>query len=165
MNDEQMTKAKLLEQIQTERRALEAVLAQVGATQMTAPLLDGGWSVKDVLAHIFCWEQHVIHWVKASLQGAPVEAPPYDLPNAELDAINARYQADNKDRSLADVRQEFNATYQEILTLTQTLTEEQLFDPERYAWRDGHPLWELIGANTFWHYLEHREAIENILAD
>ncbi|MBN2502960.1 MAG: ClbS/DfsB family four-helix bundle protein [Anaerolineales bacterium] len=159
-----MTKAKLLELIQTERQALEAVLAKLDEEQMIAPLLEAAWSVKDTLAHIVAWEQHMTQWTKASLQDEPTDPPPYDLPDAELDAINMRIFVENKDRPLADVQKEFTASYQEVLKLVQTLTEEDLLDPECLAWREGHPLWELVGANTFWHYAEHRAAIEKLLA-
>ncbi len=165
MNEEQMTKAKLLELIQTERQALEAVLAKLDEQQMIAPLLEADWSVKDTLAHIVAWEQHMAQWTKASVQEEPTDPPPYDLPDEELNAINTRIFAENKDRPLADVQKEFAASYQEALKLVQALTEEDLLDPQRFVWREGHPLWELVGANTFWHYAEHREAIEKLLAD
>jgi hypothetical protein len=160
-----MTKAKLLDLIQTERQALEAVLAKLDEQQIIAPLLEADWSVKDTLAHIVAWEQHMLQWIKASVQGEPTDPPPYDLPDEELNAINKRTFVENKDRPLAGVQKEFAASYQEALELVQALTEEDLLDLQRFVWREGHPLWELVGANTFWHYAEHREAVEKLLAD
>ena len=165
LSEEQMTKAKILELIQTERQALEAVLAKLAEEQMTAPLLEADWSVKDTLAHIVAWEQDMIRWVWASIRGEPSDLPPYDLPDEELNAINTRIFVENKDRPLADVQKEFGASFQQALELVQTLAEEELLDPEYFPWREGHPLWELVGANTCWHYTEHREAIEKLLTD
>ena len=40
-----------------------------------------------------------------------------------------------------------------------------LFDAEHFAWREGRPLWFMVAANTYWHYAEHREHLEQWLAE
>jgi len=38
-------------------------------------------------------------------------------------------------------------------------SEDDLLDPERYPWREEHPLWVMVTANTSWQYKEHEVAL------
>jgi hypothetical protein len=66
---EHVTKSELLDQILTERKWLEEVLATLSPDQMFLPGTSGGWTVKDVLAHISAWERRMIHWTGSYLRG------------------------------------------------------------------------------------------------
>jgi len=66
---------ELLQRIREEREALERAVARVPAEKMTEPLLEGGWSVKDVLAHIAAWEGLMVGWVEESLRGGTPDRP------------------------------------------------------------------------------------------
>ena len=46
--------------MQTERARLDNIIDTLGESEMARPALDGGWSVKDALAHITVWEQRFI---------------------------------------------------------------------------------------------------------
>lgn len=157
MTDQISSKVELLKAIRTERQALEAAVNSLGEGQMVEPVFDGGWSVKDTLAHISAWEQLMIGWVEQSLRG---EAPQRPITGDDwVDELNARLYAENEKKPLAEVREEFADSYRQAVALVEGLKEEDLFDPERFAWRDGSPLWQMVAANTNWHYEEHREAI------
>ena len=56
------SKTDLLAAIDKERPALETLLATLTPAQMAEPGLVGDWSAKDVLAHLFEWEQMVLGW-------------------------------------------------------------------------------------------------------
>jgi len=59
------SKAELVARITREWDALQAAIAGLSEEQLTAPG-DGGWSIKDNLAHIAAWEQYML---AAVLQG------------------------------------------------------------------------------------------------
>jgi hypothetical protein len=46
----------------------------------------------------------------------------------------------------------------------QTMRDEDLFDPNRFAWRRGSPLWDLVAGDTYEHYNEHMQSIQQWLA-
>lgn len=166
MAEELTSKEELLAAIRDERAALEeaveAVEAAPGEGMMLEPVFDGGWSVKDTLAHITVWEQLMIGWVEQSLRG---EEPQRPITGDDwVDRLNARLYEENRDKPLDEVRQEFASSYREALALIQRVEEDDLFDPERFPWRDGSPLWQMVAANTNWHYKDHREAIADIAA-
>ena len=157
MEEQVTSKAELLAAIQREREALEAAVDDLDEGQMLDPVFDGGWSVKDTLAHITAWEQLMIDWVETSLRGDVPQRPVGG--DDWVDKLNARLHAENKEKGLQEVQRDFAASYQEALALVERLDEDDLFDPERFSWRDGSPLWQMVAANTNWHYKDHREAI------
>jgi hypothetical protein len=154
-------KAELLQQIREEREALERVLARVPVDKMTEPLLDGGWSVKDALAHIAAWEGLMVGWVEESLRG---ETPDRPVTGDDwVDQLNARLYQQYRDMPLAEVQALFASSYERAYETTGRLSDEELFEPERFAWRNGSPLYVLVAGNTSWHYPDHREMIEQIM--
>ena len=78
----------------------------------------------------------------------------------EIDAINLSYYQANREKTLAQVLDAFQAVYEQALQITQNIPEIDLIDPQRFAWRSGEPIWHMVAANTFEHYEEHRREIE-----
>ena len=152
----------LLTNMRAGRERLAAALARMDAARMVEPALYGLWSVKDLLAHLGFWEHHIVVAYR-TLQRGDVPDPAPD--ETSLDAINARVFAEHRGRSLADVQREEGQAYQALLSLAETAPEDDLFDPHRFAWTQGHPLAELIGNNTYEHYDEHLEDLRAWLGE
>lgn len=163
--NEQMSKTKILELIQSERKALQSTLEGMREAQMTEPGVESDWSVKDILVHIAAWEGMMVRWVEESLRGEVPERPAPGMTWDDLDGLNAQIYADNKDKALDEVLADFWASHQRASKLVQAMAEEDLLDPERFEWRRGDPMWHLVAANTWWHYKEHRETIDHWLAE
>ncbi len=96
-----MNKTELLANIRSGRAHFENVLAHFGDDQWLVPNLHGGWSIKDLIAHIGFWEQHTGQRFSALLRGVK---PPDD--SLTLDELNARVYAQNRHKLLAGLRQE-----------------------------------------------------------
>jgi|SRR5690242_13213116 len=128
---------------------LAALLAAMSEEQMTRPGVTGDWSVKDHLAHLTWWGRRVI----TVLQGGadPIDAMPGD--EKTEDEINANVYSANRDRSLTDVRADFEATHRDMQQLIETLPDETL------AAKEG---W--ISGNSDYHYNEHLEMFQVWLA-
>lgn len=151
----------LLERIREERADLERTLAQVPEATMTDPLLEAGWSVKDVLAHIAAWEGMMVEWIEATLRG---ETPDRPVAGDDwVDDLNASLHEKYKEVSLAEVRSMFAASFQQAYETASGMSEENLFDPDRFSWRQGSPLVVLVAANTCWHYPEHRAQLAQLI--
>jgi len=39
------------------------------------------------------------------------------------------------------------------------MNENDIFDPQRFAWRNGSPAFDMLAGNTYEHYDEHRQWI------
>lgn len=166
---EPMDQARLLERMQQEYTALEAVLTALDAAQMDRPGVYGDLSVKDVLAHLAAWQGMEIGWLQTSLRGESVVryAPGYELLETEdngdevTERINAHIFAENQSKPLAAVLDDLQSTRTGLLTLVQTLSDADLNDPHRFDWWDGEPIWTSIAGNSYEHVREHRALIES----
>ena len=80
------TKAQILTESEKEHIALEKFLAALAPEQMTEPGMLGEWSVKDVLAHLYEWEQMVLGWLITTERG---ETPA--VPAEDISGVNSRH--------------------------------------------------------------------------
>src|SRR5256885_17248131 len=103
-----MDRQAFMERLAAARGEWEAALAGIAEERMTEPLLEGGWSVKDVVAHV-CWSEREMVGVirERALVGS-------DLWALDLDARNAIVRDQNRDRPLAEVLAEERATWEEL---------------------------------------------------
>jgi hypothetical protein len=160
-----LTKPKILELIQAERADLEGTLARLSDEQMTRPGVEGGWSVKDLLAHLTVWETRMVEWIGQSLRGEVPERPAPGMTWDDLDRLNEETYLLYKDRSLSEALSDFHTTYRRAMEVVSSLQERDLLDPQRFAWRQGAPLWHMVAANTWEHYQEHHAAISHWLTE
>jgi hypothetical protein len=157
--DEQMTKTRTLELMQSEREAFERLLGELSDQQMTRSGVENSWSVKDILAHITEWERLMVQWIQESVRGEVPQRPAPGTPWDDLDGLNQQIYVSNQDRTLDEILTDFHGIFQLSLQTVQALTEEDLVDPQRFTWRAGVPLWHLVADNTWEHYREHADAI------
>jgi hypothetical protein len=167
-----VTKAELLAAIREERARLDAVVARVGEARMEEPALEGGRSVKDVLAHISAWEKIGMALVR---NNQPIQPPPGEngapaAPDTEgqrrTDAINDKVYQDNRDRPIADVVADAQRSYTDLVAMVEAMSPEQLETPlggPQFAGQSPR-VGEVIGGNSDGHYREHSEQIARWLA-
>jgi uncharacterized protein (TIGR03083 family) len=145
-----MTKADLLQNIRRERAALDDLIAQVGEARVIEPLLDDGWSVKDVLMHICTWEKIAVGLVRSN--------QPVDESSAEgtgvTDAINQKAYEDNRQRSYADIASEAARSHEALVALVEELSDEQLGGMPGGG-DQGPTIGQILSGNSDQHYHEH----------
>jgi hypothetical protein len=156
-----MKKAELLEKITSSRAEFETLLACFTAEQMAQLSMPGGWSPKDALAHIAWWERRGHSVISAVLAG---REPEYALDESDLDNVNRRTYEANHLRPLAEIRSEELAAFQALVTLTESLSDDDLDNPAKFAWMQAKPLSVLVEWNTFAHYEEHLPDLRKLLA-
>jgi uncharacterized damage-inducible protein DinB len=162
--DQQMTKAMLLSRMREERARWEAVLAEIGAECMTAPLLHDGWSVKDTIGHVAYYEKWLQQWVEAAVRGKVTVASHRDL--LEVDQRNALIWQENKNRSLDEIITVSRYVYERLYELVRFLPERDLLDRYTYErfivpfWKESQPLWKCIAGDSYEHYAEHTANVQ-----
>lgn len=162
--DEPKSKRELMEVLQDERQLFDDLLASLSDAQLLEPGIEGNRCVKDILAHITDWERRMNLWIQESLAGLIPQRPAPGMTWDDLDRLNEQTYLENKERPLSEVMAASRRSYAQALQAVQGLSEEDLFDGRRFAWRNGDPLWHMVAANTWWHYKEHRQQIEAWLA-
>jgi hypothetical protein len=157
---EEINREELIEGILRERKLLEEVLARVDLEDYLKPVFEGDWSIKDMLAHIVAWEQRMITWVGQAADGILPDMPGTDQ---EVELLNTQSYLQDRDLPLNEVLQVFERSYPQALSVAENTPEEVLFTKNLLEGREN-PFWITVGANTSWHYKEHREALERYLA-
>jgi hypothetical protein len=157
--EENLTKTNMMDSITEERKLLEDQIFSLTEGQMLQPTLEGGCSVKDMMAHITAWEGLMIGWLKTAMLGEIPQILPPGFTWDDLDIWNDRIYSENKEFPLSLVIDNFHASHQIAIKTVEGFSEDDLINPDRYSWRNGKPLLTLVAANTYWHYAEHREQL------
>lgn len=149
-----MNKAEFLQTLRARRARLEANLQRASEAQLVHRATPDAWSIKDGLAHLTFYEQHMLKQVRLALN-KELEISP--VTEAERVARNARIFTQNRDRSLVDVLTEMGRSFAEVVALVATIPEPVLTNPQYFpSWLNGMPLWEYILDETSGdHYVEH----------
>lgn len=158
--DDQMTKARLLDKMREGRAHLEALVSSVPRDRMTERGAPSEWSVKDVLAHLSSWDRYLLAWLEADARGQRPNLPePSAFSEAGVDQFNAANVALHRDEPLADVLSEFDVSFRALYAAAESLPEDALLDPNRFAWAGGKPLYFYFAVNSYAHYEEHLEQL------
>ena len=165
MSSRPPTVQEVLESIEREWNALQAVFSELDTDQMTAPGAEG-WSVKDELAHLAAWARGVAALVRKQRRYPPMGLPEDAAPHTVgIEHMNQIIYEQNRDRPLDEVLAELYAAHQDALNAVSELSDNDLLRPyDDYQPQDRRPdghtpiLWRIAG-NTYGHYAEHRESI------
>ena len=121
------TKAELLAGIRAAMADWDALIASIPRERMAEPGLPGGWSVKDVIAHVTWGKREGVGLIRArALVGS-------DLWRLSEDDRNAAVYEQNKDRPLDDVLAESKQVAADYLAALGSLTDDELNDPGHFA--------------------------------
>ncbi len=157
MEDGWITKAELMDRIQASRLALDRLLGQLSEYQMTEPVFAGGWSAKDVVAHITAWEQRLLGWLATAGRGEAPQIPAPGYTWDDMDQLNEQAYHEYRPYSLESVMASYRASLGLMFAVLEQLTDDDLnaayFGPGTVA------LWKYFAGCTYEHYAEHGEAI------
>jgi uncharacterized damage-inducible protein DinB len=104
------------------RAMLKKTLDAVSEEQMIALLVNANWSVKDQVAHLAAANRGMFGIAQRMAKGETPQLPEgYDN-----DVFNARQVAKRKDKTLAEICAEIDATHSELIAFLDGLTSDQL---------------------------------------
>jgi uncharacterized damage-inducible protein DinB len=152
MPAERKTRDEVLKLVRSGRAELEAALARIPEERIEEPLLDGGWSAKDLMAH-------VAHWEMAFLSNLG-EPPPPVLDQGSEEATNTAVFEYNRGRGLADVRREFEDVHRRLVERVSQFDDDGL-NAQPVADRDT-VVWQFVAGETWQHYLSHIAQLEQV---
>lgn len=150
-----MKRSHFIETIRSNRAELDSVIAPLKDEQLLEPGASGDMSVKDVLAHVAWFESEMIGLLhQRALAGSDL----WNLPTDERNAVIYRL---NRQRSLADIRQEAKQVFHQLLKELEGLDEAALDDSGRFQNmpEDWSPR-QLLAENTSEHYQHHLADIQ-----
>jgi len=149
-----LSKTQLLAELRNENASWQALLDEIGEANMTQPEVAGGWSIKDIVAHLTEWRRRTVRRFQAALNHETDFTPPWPEDVQEDDEINAWIYESHRDRPLADILSNSREVFQQLIDVIDAFSDDDLQDPERFAWLEGEPL---SGKLIFAHFHEEHE--------
>lgn len=153
------SKAELMTRIDEAWSSLQALLAPLPAEQMDVPD-QGGWSIKDNLAHLVFWEQLLL---RSYLGNEPPEdvlkVRASTLETLDEDGINAIVQRGSRSLPVADVLAASQDSHTQVVMHLDALPFDVLLQPRYPDDPQQRPLLDWVIGNTYDHYREHAVAI------
>ena len=148
-----LNKAQLLAAIQKEYTSLEKFLAPLTAGQLAHEPTPGAWTVKDILTHLYEWQQMFFTWYKTGLGGEIPSVPAPGYKWSQLPALNQaiyeKHHALTPEQTLALFRQ----SHQNTIQFIENLTESDLTQPGLYGWMNQNSLMAYLNSVTAAHYV------------
>jgi hypothetical protein len=124
MNDEPMQLASLreglIEALRTTRAIEREVFAGLDPVARDAPAADGGWSPKDVQAHLSAWKGRTYERLRALREGG------YEPTEVETDEANAKFHAERTGWSWDEVVTDADATTDALVTEIERASDETI---------------------------------------
>lgn len=142
MSDLKTRLITLLDRAQADWQAFSATLSE---TEQAAIGTREHWAIKDTISHDTMWQQRTIERLTAIVRG---EEPPKT--DDYLGLNDAHFEA-YRDRSWADTLAEAEEAHRALVALTQSLSDDELSDPQRFAQSNGRALAQSILGNGFTH--------------
>ncbi len=141
----------------------EELLGELSEEQVSAPRFDDGWSVKDVMAHLWIWQQiSVVRTQSAALDREPVfpgwmaELSPEWEENA--DQTNAWIYKTHHREPWSKIHQSWKEGFLRLLELGREIPEVDFLSAGRYPWLKGYsPAFILIA--SYDHHQEHYDKL------
>ncbi len=143
----------------------EELLAGMSDEQISAPLIPSHWSTKDVMVHMWAWQQRSSARLESALLNRQPDYPHW-IPGLDVDSedsierINAWIYETHREESWSQVHQNWRDGFRRLLELGERIPERDLLDSDKYPWLRGHSVADTLLAT----YLHHEEHLEDLLA-
>jgi hypothetical protein len=161
------TKGKLIDWARRERAGWELLLADVGEAHMNEPGPMGGWTFRDLLAHLMVWQQYAQAPLEQALLGeCPAPPWPADLnPEQDQNRINQIIYERTRDLPWPALLSEARAIWMQLEDGLFALSEAALIEPHHFTWTNGEPLGPMVIREVVAHYhQDHEVAVRMWLA-
>ena len=158
-------KEHILAALRDQFHSWEELLASLSEEQITAPHFDLNWSIKDVMAHLWAWQQISIARLEAGVQYREPEFPKWIVDSVEnweedVDRVNALTFETQHTKSWSEIYENWRNGFLKLLRLGSQISERNLIDGDRYTWLKGYNLAAILIAS----YDHHQEHLEKLLA-
>ncbi len=145
---------EILKQVVEKRQELDALLETIPLNLWEEPIEPGGWTLKDLAAHVTWYEREVIPvFLTHVMEGS-------DLWLLPLEERNRAIYEMNKNRTLDEILAESKDVFKRFVQAAATLDDADLENPTRFQFMplDWKP-YDLITTNSNEHYEDHIEQI------
>jgi hypothetical protein len=167
------SKTELLEQMRAGREEWDALIAQIPDSARTESALAGGWSVKDLIAHVAAYENWTAAQIRAANEGrAPTDRELYgtdEMPDDpegwDLDRQNAAIYAQYKEMPLTEVMTFSSQAFADLVAAVAAVSDEDFARSGAQTWTGDRTLLEVVPEQCYAHYEQHADELRSISGD
>lgn len=139
----------------------EELLASLSDEQITSPSFDYNWSIKDVIAHLWGWQQISIARMEAAALGQEPDfsnwiVDLHGLWEEDANQTNDWIYKINHEKPWTEVYQNWREGFLRFLDSGEPISERDLLDGDKYPWLNGYSLAFILVA-SYEHHQEHLE--------
>lgn len=158
-------KEHILAALREQFNSWEQLLAILSEEQINTPHFDLDWSIKDVIAHLWAWQQISIARMEAGLHDQEPEFSKWIVESVEnweedSDRVNALTFQTQHEKPWLEIYQNWKNGFLRFLEFGNEIPERDLLDGDRFPWLKGYSLAFILIAS----YDHHQEHIEKLLA-
>jgi hypothetical protein len=131
---------RLIANIQAERALWANLVEAIGEDRMDEPGPMGEWTFKDLSAHLLGWRDRTITRLEAAAEGRPEPPAPWPAELDDDDSINDWIHEHNRHRTVREVLDDIDQSYERLEKAIAALPEETVTDPDAFPWLGGQAL-------------------------
>jgi len=147
------SKSELIDKIEKEHQILLGLANSIPRPRYREEGVWGDdWTIQDLFAHLTEWEQMFLSWYREGREGGKPALPAPGYKWNQTPELNRAIWRKHRRKSLRKVLGEFDASYDEILSLVRKLSSAELRTPGHFAWTGKHALTTYLAPNTCSHY-------------
>lgn len=109
-------------------------------------------NLRDVLIHLYEWHQLLLSWVRSNKNGENKSFIPEPYNWKTYGAMNVEFWRKHQNTSLGEAKAMLRKSHEEVLSLAETFSNEELFSKDVYPWVGGSPLGSYFVSATASHY-------------
>ena len=141
----------------------EELLKKMPAEQISLPLMPSHWSTKDVMSHLWAWQQRSIERVEAARSNRDPKYPEWvpgldPASDGDTEQTTAWIYETYKEKPWPAVHQDWRNGYLLFLESGEGNAERDLLDSDKYAWLGGYSL-AAVYLSSYDHHQEHFEKL------
>lgn len=158
-----LNKTQLQTTIQKEYSTLEKILETLTPEIMSFATNPGAWAIKDILSHLYEWQQMMFTWYETGLRGEMPAVPAPGYKWNQLPALNQHIYEKYHDLTPDQAMVQFRQSHHKTVQLIETLPETDLTTPGLYPWMNQNTLMSYLNSVTAAHYIWAVKEIKKVL--
>lgn len=145
----------------------DELLSSLSEREVTAQRFDLDWSIKDVVAHLWAWQQISIARMEGGVLDREPEYPGWIVDSMEdweedADRVNALTFEKYYEKSWSEIYANWRNEFLRFLALGNDVSQRDLLDGDKYQWLKGYSLASILIA-SYDHHQEHLEKLRDSL--
>ncbi len=148
-----LNKSQLLEAANKQYTILDNYLDSLSEEQFTFTPAPGAWAVKDIIAHLYEWQQMFFTWYEGGQRSEQPAVPAPGFKWNQLPALNQAIYEKHQHLSTAQALEMFHTSHKKTMAFIENLPEQDLLQPGLYPWMNRNTLLSYLNSTTAAHYL------------